>query len=69
MVNELEFVIAGIVLFLFGLLLIISPVIDNLVTAFTGYKDENLQKLAIICLFAGGGIAITGVVTTKKSRK
>ena len=67
MANEVEFVIGGVVVFFFGLLLIVSPIMDNLFTTFTGYKDEKLQEIAIVCLFSGAGVAIAAAVIAKKS--
>ena len=67
MAHEGEFVLLGIVIFLAGLGLVFSPLVDNLFTLFTGYNEKDLQKLAIICLFGGAGIAITAFVTAKKS--
>ncbi len=67
MADEMEIVVAGIALAFFGLLLIISPVAENLFTVFTGIKGDNLVIIKLVSLF--GGISLTVVASvSKKSR-
>lgn len=67
MANEDEMIVAGGFVAFFGLLLIISPIIDNLFTLFIGIKDEKLLFISLICLFGGISVAIVAAVTKKSS--
>jgi high-affinity Fe2+/Pb2+ permease len=66
MANEGEFIALGIIIAFVGFLLIISPVLDDMVTSFFKIKSGSLYYLAIV--FSIGGIAIA-VIAARSGKK
>ena len=69
MVNEDEFIVAGIFLAFAGLFVILLPAMTNMVILFTGYSVDKIHMLGVIGFFGGVSMAIVAGAEAKKSRQ
>ncbi|MGI0006877.1 MAG: hypothetical protein ACREAR_02630 [Nitrosotalea sp.] len=67
MVNEDEFIVAGIFVAFAALFVLLFPAATNMVILFTGYTVDKIHMLGVIGFFGGISMAIVAGAEAKKS--